>query len=486
MDEDYWGNQLFTHLYEQLGDDAYKHLVWDEKGHLFVRSGMRDYYTTAPGTVADVQSRRENNSTLVYNAGVSEGWRNKDWTNASAEAIIRWNDGYSNLIEQAANQKSPAMRDLFVMQHLHEFVLFRESGIKVDNHAEFLVVSQGLGPSGVALQQWLRVYDQKVVDVRKEHPYWEEQDVRDEAVNRVVAEYEEAVRAQAKAGANNGSGTSVELEYKIAPESTLLYEVGPYGSSLRAQFALEAGETFGKMLNNLTIEDAHQLLGTIGWAPVVGSFASGADAILYFSEGKYAEAALQLLQTIPGAKVVKYGNKAIKIIFDSESAAKKSISLFEGLSKAAPEVQFVAEGFSKAEKEIATTGKNIQKISSEKVNLTYPKDYEPPYKAGTITTEFTTTAEKNFVRVHGPNNRERAWVMEKSEIEGLTPEQIKDKFALPETPTYITDVKVPKDTRMRMGIAGRNKFGSGEGIQYELLDVLEGPEVWQNTRKLGE
>jgi hypothetical protein len=39
---------------------------------------------------------------------------------------------------------------------------------------------------------------------------------------------------------------------------------------------------------------------------------------------------------------------------------------------------------------------------------------------------------------------------------------------------------------MRMGIAERNKFGSGEGIQYELLDVLDGPEFWQNTRNLGE
>ena len=105
-------------------------------------------------------------------------------------------------------------------------------------------------------------------------------------------------------------------------------------------------------------------------------------------------------------------------------------------------------GASKAKEEIV--GRNIQKVPADKVNLTYPNNNEPPYTAGTITTEFTTTSERSFVRVHGPNNRERAWVMEKSEIEGLTPEQIKDKFALPETPTHITDVKVPGKTSSKL------------------------------------
>ena len=137
-------------------------------------------------------------------------------------------------------------------------------------------------------------------------------------------------------------------------------------------------------------------------------------------------------------------------------------------------------------KAVEVAGRNIRQITADEVNAKYPKNYEPPYSSGTITTEFTTTSERTFVRVHGLGNRERAWIMEKSEIEGLTPEQIKDKFALPEIPTFITDVKVPEGTRMRMGEAGRNKFGRGEGIQYELLDVLDDPGVWQNTRKLGE
>ncbi|HBF37151.1 MAG TPA: hypothetical protein DDW50_07505 [Firmicutes bacterium] len=131
-------------------------------------------------------------------------------------------------------------------------------------------------------------------------------------------------------------------------------------------------------------------------------------------------------------------------------------------------------------------GRDIRQIASKEVNAKYPENYETPYKLNTNVTEFTTTSETDFVRVHGLNNRERSWLMKKSEIEGLTPEQIKDKFALPETPTLITEVKVPPNTRMRVGEASGNKFGHGGGTQYELLERLVEPDAWQNTRKIGD
>ncbi|MFD1739550.1 hypothetical protein ACFSCX_24005 [Bacillus salitolerans] len=135
---------------------------------------------------------------------------------------------------------------------------------------------------------------------------------------------------------------------------------------------------------------------------------------------------------------------------------------------------------------IKSIGKDIKHVSANDVNAKYPDGYEPPYKSGTFVAEFTTTTDIRFVRVHGSNNRERSWVMKMEEIEGLTPEQIKEKFALPETPHYITDVYIPKGTRMRVGIAGENKFGPGGGIQYELLQRLDDPSIWQNTRKLSD
>jgi hypothetical protein len=143
-------------------------------------------------------------------------------------------------------------------------------------------------------------------------------------------------------------------------------------------------------------------------------------------------------------------------------------------------------------KEILTITKLLKSIKSDKgisadeVNANFPSNYETPYKPGTIVYEFTTTSEVQFVRVHGKNNRERSWIMKKEDIEGLTPEQIKDKYAIPDLPTQITDVYVPAGTRIRVGTAAGNKFGSGGGIQYELLQRLDDSEVWRNTRKIGD
>jgi len=140
----------------------------------------------------------------------------------------------------------------------------------------------------------------------------------------------------------------------------------------------------------------------------------------------------------------------------------------------------------KSNHEASESMKDVRQVAAEEVNSKYPANYETPYKPDTSVTEFTTTVETDFVRVHGANNRERSWMMKKVEIEGLTPEQIKDKFALPEAPTLITDVKVPPGIRMRFGEASGNIFGNGGGTQYELLERLEDPAAWQNTRKLGE
>ncbi|WP_019553471.1 hypothetical protein [Propionispira raffinosivorans] len=37
------------------------------------------------------------------------------------------------------------------------------------------------------------------------------------------------------------------------------------------------------------------------------------------------------------------------------------------------------------------------------------------------------------------------------DIEGLTPKQIQDKFALPNTPKYVCDVELEKGTHIRVG-----------------------------------
>ena len=64
---------------------------------------------------------------------------------------------------------------------------------------------------------------------------------------------------------------------------------------------------------------------------------------------------------------------------------------------------------------------------------------------------------------------EGQWVMRKEDIKGLTPKEIKNKFALPEEPTYMCEVELPKGTRMHKGVANEvDGWGSGGGTQYDM------------------
>ena len=102
---------------------------------------------------------------------------------------------------------------------------------------------------------------------------------------------------------------------------------------------------------------------------------------------------------------------------------------------------------------------------------------QPPYAKGTTVTQYRTTVKQKFVRVFNSKNGNSAqgkWMMKESEIQGLTPEQIQSKFALPgqALPNEIVEVEVPAGTLMQVGYAGTNAFGTGGGVQFEALEAL--------------
>lgn len=118
-------------------------------------------------------------------------------------------------------------------------------------------------------------------------------------------------------------------------------------------------------------------------------------------------------------------------------------------------------------------------------NATMP-NYAPPYKPNAKVTEFTTTREEIFVRVHGEGNKGGPWMMHKSAIRGLSPEQIQAKFNLPNTPTHISRVIVPAGTRMRSGkINPLSEFGGIDmnAKQFQLLQRIP-DENFRNTKEL--
>ena len=96
----------------------------------------------------------------------------------------------------------------------------------------------------------------------------------------------------------------------------------------------------------------------------------------------------------------------------------------------------------------------------------------PPYKTGTPVGKFTLSNSEQYVRVYNPNynNMSGRWIMRLEDIQGLTAQQIKDKFALENLPTYICDVNISTGTQLHTGIAeGITGWGNGGGLQYDII-----------------
>jgi filamentous hemagglutinin len=119
------------------------------------------------------------------------------------------------------------------------------------------------------------------------------------------------------------------------------------------------------------------------------------------------------------------------------------------------------------------------------VNATFPEGWSPPYKPSTRVTEFTTTVDDVYVRVHGENNMARSWMMKPEAIQGLRPAEIQSKYALPELPTYMSEVHVPVGARIRTGVVNPVFDGVGNATQYELLQRLP-TSAFKNTVRLGQ
>ena len=101
-------------------------------------------------------------------------------------------------------------------------------------------------------------------------------------------------------------------------------------------------------------------------------------------------------------------------------------------------------------------------------------DYKPPYKPGTLVKEIELIENTTFVRVYdnmpAGSGMYGSWVMRAYDIEGLTPLEIQNKFALPNTPKYVCDVELEAGTHIRVGeVNSLDGWGNGGGTQYDLI-----------------
>lgn|GEM_PF-3662668 len=172
------------------------------------------------------------------------------------------------------------------------------------------------------------------------------------------------------------------------------------------------------------------------------------------------------------------GTKAIPKLVKDVGEAVKTIRVSEGTTEVA---NFLAKGLSKAEGVLQNINtRNVVTKTAEETNQWWKAKGldKPPVREGTKVMEAELRKETSgFVRVYDDVNsfQKGGWLMRKEDIIGLTPEQIKDKFALKYVPKYVADVKLPADTKIRISEANEIPgWGKGGGTQIDLLDERVG------------
>lgn len=116
--------------------------------------------------------------------------------------------------------------------------------------------------------------------------------------------------------------------------------------------------------------------------------------------------------------------------------------------------------------------------SADEVNAGFIESgYTSPYKVDTEVIEFIVTENEQFVRVfyEGGSGSIGKWIVKQSDIDGKSPQQIKDLLALPGNfpPNKIVPVNIPSGIEMRTGTVAPN-FGNSGGLQqFEILSNID-------------
>ncbi len=109
---------------------------------------------------------------------------------------------------------------------------------------------------------------------------------------------------------------------------------------------------------------------------------------------------------------------------------------------------------------------------------------DSPYKPNKKAQIIELTQDTKFVRTYDGKNSGMygSWVMKYDDIKGLKPEEIADKFALPQVPKYMCDCTLPKGTQLRAGECNPLYGRKGGGQQFDMMGARVGK--FDNEREI--
>ena len=109
---------------------------------------------------------------------------------------------------------------------------------------------------------------------------------------------------------------------------------------------------------------------------------------------------------------------------------------------------------------------------------------DSPYKPNKKAQIIELTQDTKFVRTYDGKNSGMygSWIMKYDDIKGLKPEEIADKFALPQVPKYMCDCTLPKGTQLRTGECNPLYGWKGGGQQFDMMGARVGK--FDNEREI--
>lgn len=132
----------------------------------------------------------------------------------------------------------------------------------------------------------------------------------------------------------------------------------------------------------------------------------------------------------------------------------------------------------------------LRNMSGDEINDILARDFgfdQPGFLGGDTPSQLIQMDKQTkFVRVYNDESSfaKGSWLMAYSDIEGLTPAQIKDKFALPAMPKFVVEVEVPAGAQMYTGKCNPLEgWGNGGGTQYFLIGEKR-PKIYGGMKAL--